>query len=283
MAALLKIRAGRDQMSAIERRIADFILDNAQLLRDYSSQQLANALGISQSSVVKFCQKLGFKGYPDLKYSVGEAIARADNGDDAQRPDAVDGEPQHDAALELWRCKSEAQEETRSINPPEAIEAVAAAIANAGNHGRVFIIGLGEDDIHARAFALRLSLLGILTVHNFDTAHMTASVSAARAGDVLLVFSEHGKQPALCQISRLFRQRGGTVVSVTRHNSNPLRAHADLTLLVSAHDDRAHIEPLLYHSALQHLLDRVFVLLCESGRDEQLQENLDRIRPMLEG
>ena len=34
-----------------------------------------------QSSVVKFTQKLGFKGYPDLKYSVGEAIARADNGD----------------------------------------------------------------------------------------------------------------------------------------------------------------------------------------------------------
>ena len=73
------------------------------------------------------------------------------------------------------------------------------------------------------------------------------------------------------------------MVTVTRHTSNPLRAHADLTLLVSAHDDRPHIEPLLYHSALQHLLDRVFVLLCESGRDEQLQANLERIRPMLEG
>ena len=283
MAALLKIRAGRDQMSAIERRIADFILDNAQLLRDYSSQQLANALGISQSSVVKFCQKLGFKGYPDLKYSIGEAIARADNGEDRTSPDTGESTERPDPAGELWRSKSEAQEETRSINPPDAVEAVADAIADAARRGRAFIIGLGEDDIHARSFALRLSLLGILTVHNFDTAHMTASVSAAAAGDVLLVFSEHGKQPALCQISRLFRQRGGTVVTVTRHTSNPLRAHADLTLLVSAHDDRPHIEPLIYHSALQHLLDRVFVLLCESGRDEQLQANLERIRPMLEG
>ncbi len=84
MSPLVKIRSERDQMSAIERRIADFILENAQLLRDYSSQQLANALRISQSSVVKFSQKLGFKGYPDLKYSVGEAIARADNGDAPQ-------------------------------------------------------------------------------------------------------------------------------------------------------------------------------------------------------
>ena len=52
MTALVRTRAERDRMSAIERRIADFILENAQLLRDYSSQQLANALGISQSSVV---------------------------------------------------------------------------------------------------------------------------------------------------------------------------------------------------------------------------------------
>lgn len=43
MSPLDKIRSERDQMSAVERRIAD-----------YSSQQLANALGISQSSVVKF-------------------------------------------------------------------------------------------------------------------------------------------------------------------------------------------------------------------------------------
>src|SRR5688572_9561869 len=80
MSSLLKIRSERDQMSAIERRIADFLLENAHLLRDYSSQQLADALRISQSSVVKFSQKLGFKGYPDLKLSVGEEVARRNGG-----------------------------------------------------------------------------------------------------------------------------------------------------------------------------------------------------------
>ena len=43
MSPLVKIRSERDQMSAIERRVADFILDNSHLLRDYSSQQLADA------------------------------------------------------------------------------------------------------------------------------------------------------------------------------------------------------------------------------------------------
>ena len=280
MSPLIKIRSERDQMSAIERRIADFILENAQLLRDYSSQQLATALRISQSSVVKFSQKLGFKGYPDLKYSIGEAVARADSGDDtvvatAARQDANGGN-----GNQLWRSKSEAEQETRLINPPEALKAVADAL---GGAGKVFIIGLGEDDIHARAFAWRLSLLGILTVHNFDTAHMIASISAASAGDALLVFCEDGKQTVLSQICQQFRKAKGKVITVTRHTSNALRAHADLALLVSAHDERPHIEPLLYHSALQHLLDGIFVMLCEGSKKRYgiLQANLERIQPML--
>jgi len=279
MSPLIKIRSERDQMSAIERRIADFILENAQLLRDYSSQQLATALRISQSSVVKFSQKLGFKGYPDLKYSIGEAVARADNGDAAVATAAIRGANGTNGS-DLWRRKSEAEEETRLINPPEAVRAVADAI---GNAGKVFIIGFGEDDLHARAFAWRLSLLGIPTIHNFDAAHMTASVSAASAGDALLVFCEDGTQTALSQICHQFRKVKGKVVTVTRHTSNALRAHADLALLVSAHDDRPHIEPLLYRSALQHLLDRIFVMLCENSKKRFgiLQENLERIQPVL--
>ena len=284
MSPLVKIRSERDRMSAVERRIADFVLDNAQLLRDYSSQQLANALGISQSSVVKFTQKLGFKGYPDLKYSVGEAIARADNGDDEEAAAQVGGGADESLAADLWRRKSEAEEATRLINPPQTLAAVAAAIGTAGRSGKVFIIGLGEDDIPARSFALKLSLLGILTVHDFDTARMTANVSAAGHGDVLVVFSEHGNHPALGKISRYFRERRGQVISVTRHTANPLRTLADAALLVSAHDERPYIQSLLYQSALQHLLDVVFVRLCEGddARHAQLVANLDRIQQMLE-
>ena len=113
MSSLIKIRAERDQMSAIERRIADFILENAHLLRDYSSQQLANSLRISQSSVVKFSQKLGFKGYPDLKVSVSEAVARENGNGESRAAPPSRSDPQTALAADLWRSKSLAEEETR--------------------------------------------------------------------------------------------------------------------------------------------------------------------------
>src|SRR5215216_4728948 len=135
MSSLLKIRSERDQMSAIERRIADFLLENAHLLRDYSSQQLADALGISQSSVVKFSQKLGFKGYPDLKYSVGEAVARTGAEGSAPAARAAAKPALEDLAAELWRAKSKAEEETRLINPRPQLDAIVDTLAGAG---RVF-------------------------------------------------------------------------------------------------------------------------------------------------
>jgi DNA-binding MurR/RpiR family transcriptional regulator len=280
MPPLLKIRSERDQMSAIERRIADFLLENAHLLRDYSSQQVADALKISQSSVVKFSQKLGFKGYPDLKYSVGEAVARNNGGEAIGAARSTKNAPEGALAETLWHAKARAEEETRLINAQDQIEAIAKAIDRAG---KVFFIGLGADSIPAQAFAAKLALLGILTVYHCDPVLMTSSISAASKGDVLLVFSEHGQQSALNQISRQFHERHGKIVSVTRHTANPLRAHANFSLLISAHDDRSQIEPLLYQSALQHLLDLIFVMLCEDGDDRlaQLGANLERIGHML--
>lgn len=268
---LLKIRAERDQMSAIERRIADYILENAHFLRDYSSQQLADALGISQSSVVKFSQKLGFKGYPDLKYSIGESIARNGEQGTTSNTEHDDG-PHNLLSAELWKSKARAEEETRLINPEGSIDQIVEFIRQAG---KIFVLGIGEDSIAARAFAIRLSSLGFMTIHHFDPVLMPTGVLMAVPGDVLVVFSEHGQQAAYCRLARLFGDRGGKVVSVTRHTGNPLRAHAHLPLLVSAHDDRAHVEPLLYQSALQHLLDVVFLVLCE---DEQRRRQLDDIQ-----
>jgi DNA-binding MurR/RpiR family transcriptional regulator len=111
---------------------------------------------------------------------------------------------------------------------------------------------------------------------------MTMSISSAERGDVLMLFSEQGQHAALNQLSRQFRDRHGKVVTVTRHTSNPLRAHADADLLVSAHDDRAHVEPLLYQAALQHLLDQIFVLMCDGDRLEQLNTNLEHVQHLLD-
>lgn len=47
--------------------------------RYLNSQKLAVEAVVSQSSVVKFAQKLGFKGFPTLKLAISEALASNPN------------------------------------------------------------------------------------------------------------------------------------------------------------------------------------------------------------
>ncbi len=281
MSPLLKIRTGRGQMSAIERRIADFLLDNAHLLRDYSSQQLASALGISQSSVVKFSQKLGFKGYPDLKYSIGQDVARAGAPQDAAPVPTLDGDHYAQLAQTLQTLRRAAEAETRAANPQAEVQRIVTMLDAAP---QLFVYGLGDDGVYAREFAMRLSLLGLLVVQHADPVLMLANLSAARAGDVMLVFSEFGKLPQHSLLSRQFQQAGGQVVSITRHTANPLRAHADASLAICADPPAPHLAQLLYRSSLQFLLDFVFVLLCDANpdRQRQLAVNLERIEQLLD-
>ncbi|MCS4231088.1 MAG: MurR/RpiR family transcriptional regulator [Stenotrophomonas chelatiphaga] len=281
MPPLLKIRAERGQMSAIERRIADFILENAHLLRDYSSQQLASALGISQSSVVKFAQKLGFRGYPDLKFSIGQDVARS-GAAPASPPAVAEGLDGYlRIAQALQASKAAAEDETRAANPQADVERIVALVDAAP---KLFVYGLGDDGLYAREFAMRLSLLGMLVVHHADPILMLANLSAARPGDVMLVFSEFGKLPQLSMLSRQFQDLGGKVVSITRHTANPLRAHADASLAVCAEDRAPHMAQVLYRASLQSLLDFVFVLLCDANpdRNRQLAVNLERIEHLLD-
>ncbi|UMX51768.1 hypothetical protein MJ389_20480 [Escherichia coli] len=76
MNGLLRIRQRYPRAwNCSDKKLADYLLLQPDTARHLSSQQLANEAGVSQSSVVKFAQKLGYKGFPALKLALSEALA----------------------------------------------------------------------------------------------------------------------------------------------------------------------------------------------------------------
>ncbi len=278
MSCLLKIRSERGQMSAIERRIADFILENAHLMRDYSSQQLANTLKISQSSVVKFCQRLGFKGYPDLKISISEALIREDVQQmQEQEFDTQLPKQNIPLAQSLWQLKAQAEQETRVLNSEDLL---ASAVKQLRSAGTVYVLGTANDGRLIEPLALTLSLLGIRCIVHTEPSQMLAALSSATRKDILFVLSEHGFTTKLLIACQDMKAKGGRLISLTRNTSNPIRNQADTALLVSAHDHLAYIEEMLYQSAVQHMLDVLNIQLIQAKEAavEQFESNFQRIR-----
>ena len=87
MDVLLRVRQSRERLSASERRVADAVLDDPDLVRTATIMRLADVSGASQSTVARFCQSLGYPGYREFRLDVISALSR----DQAQRVSFGDG------------------------------------------------------------------------------------------------------------------------------------------------------------------------------------------------
>src|SRR5471032_3338508 len=67
MSSMIRIRQIYPALAQNDRKLADFLLEQPEQARHLSSQKLAELVGVSQSGLVKFAQKLGYKGFPALK------------------------------------------------------------------------------------------------------------------------------------------------------------------------------------------------------------------------
>ena len=56
-----------DGMSKTQKKIANFILQNITAASYYNIQQLAQAVGTSEASILRFCTFLGYKGFPEFR------------------------------------------------------------------------------------------------------------------------------------------------------------------------------------------------------------------------
>ena len=57
----------REYFSDIDSRIADYILDMEEKLRDVSVRKMARELYVAPSTIIRFCQKVGYEGFNDLR------------------------------------------------------------------------------------------------------------------------------------------------------------------------------------------------------------------------
>jgi DNA-binding MurR/RpiR family transcriptional regulator len=262
MSALNRMRVERAQLSAIERRIADYILDNAPLIRDYSSQQLADTLKVSQSSVVKFAQRLGYKGYPDLKLSIAEALALATAGSgDVAAPAPPPADADTARAEALWRLKAAAEQETRAANLPEAVALAARFLADSDT---LFVAG-GDGDVR-RGFAVRMTRLGLRCLDIGDWAALAAHVAHARTRDTLLLLGDP-RRPEGRAAGRTIRDAGGRVVVVARVGDGPPPSWPDAWLGVVVPEAAAHVEDLVHDAVLRHVLDDLFLRVLATRPD----------------
>jgi len=73
---LILMRSLYPSMFESEKKIADFILEQPELAVNMMVAQISRKVGVADSSIVRFCQKLGFNGFTELKINLARNLAQ---------------------------------------------------------------------------------------------------------------------------------------------------------------------------------------------------------------
>jgi DNA-binding MurR/RpiR family transcriptional regulator len=176
MSCMIRIRQMYPQLAENDKKLADFLLTQPENARHLSSQKLAELAGVSQSGVVKFAQKLGYKGFPALKLALSEAMSA----------------PQTDPAItvhnrilstdslltvgeKLLAEKQAALRATLDVNSEQRFQQALFMLTDAR---KIVLTGLGASGLVAKDFAYKLLKIGITAIAESDTHVLLATVQA---------------------------------------------------------------------------------------------------------
>lgn len=265
MSVLNRINAKLDGMAPGDREIGQYIVDNPDQMLRLSTAALAAEIGRSQSSVVKFSQKLGYASYQELKLAVSEAKAQ-----EWQVPAGVIhgsievGDSYQVILKKLVGSKLLSIQRTVAANTERIISRALELLDGAR---RIHLVGVGASSLVARDFSYKLMKLGRNVLHDSDSHVQMANVSTLGPGDVLFALSYSGASIETLRIAELARKRGTTVIAVTGLHDNPLSRVADICLYTIADEERARSSSITARDAQLTLTDLLFILLVQKQPD----------------
>ncbi|MFE2247271.1 MurR/RpiR family transcriptional regulator [Streptomyces lavendulae] len=219
------IRAHLSELRDTEARVAQVVLDKGAELVHLSVSDVATLAGTAPSSVVRACQRLGFRGYQELKI----AAARQAPAPEPSR----DQDPAARALTDTVRAAREALDGVAATVSPDRLRAAARMVDAAK---RVLVVGAGLSGAVALDTAYRLRALGCAVDAPADP--LTAQLAAAQLtpADVCLAISHTGATRSTVDAARRARQAGTPVVALTSYARSPLTESGNCTLVAGGQD-----------------------------------------------
>ncbi|RUO74887.1 MurR/RpiR family transcriptional regulator [Pseudidiomarina sediminum] len=264
MSAFAKIKAIQNSLSSSESKLAEYTLSSPAALRDLSSQQLASVAGVSQSSVVKFAQKLGYKGYPAFKLAVIDALSKKNQQHARLHGEITLDDDFNAMADKLLAAKINVLTETRNLNEKDAILDAVRLILN--SH-RILMAGVGGSALVGRDFSYKLQKLGLNAIADTDSHMQLAQAATLTADDVVIAISESGNTNEVLRVIQEALRNGCKVISLTRYGKTPINHLAHIELYSVAECEPARLSSIHARTAQNLVIDLLFIALIQASAE----------------
>ncbi|MCA1574252.1 MAG: MurR/RpiR family transcriptional regulator [Acidobacteria bacterium] len=184
---LLRIKSAIEMFKPAEKAVAYYVLSHPEQVMNMSVSEAARDIEVGESTVIRFCRALGYKGYQEFRLRLAQDLVEPV---EFIHENITFADSSAELAQKVFQTNIKAVGDTMKAVDPQMVEVAAKALADAG---RVDIYGVGYSSFTALDAKLKFVRLG-LTADAYGDAHLqamadvvllTASPESPLGGEVL--------------------------------------------------------------------------------------------------
>ena len=216
------------EMSKSHKLIAGYIKNSGEIAAYLTATKLGAAIGVSESTVVRFALELGFSGYPEFQSVLQQSLRTKLTA--AQRIDVADNmlSDSKVASGILTADMNNIKESLANLDEASFNQAV-DTICSAKN---IFIIGIRSSSMLADFLNHYLCYMfgNVKLLFSNSTNELFEQIFRISKDDVLIAISFPRYSSRTKLAAEFAKKKGASVIAITDSDSSPIAAYADSKL-----------------------------------------------------
>lgn len=226
----LKIRTLYNSFSKTEKKIADYVLENSDAVIYMSVTELAEKCEVGETTIIRFCRKIGLKGYQEFKL----VLAREMVNKQEIVYDKVTSEDDIETIInKVTESNIQAIKDTAKLLSRDTIEKASEVILGSD---KVDVYGVGASGFTAWDTKYKFMRIGI-RCEAFTDPHLQC-VSAVNLTNksVAIGISFSGSTKDTVDSLTIAKEAGAFIIAITNYAKSPITKVADLVILTAARE-----------------------------------------------
>ena len=259
----LKINSAFIHLGKAEKRVATFVKNYPEEVIKLPINVLAEKVGVSVSTIIRLCRRIGINGYTDLKIDITRDLA-LNYKKTYSEINSNDSIP-----LLLNKVQQLFSHTISNTFKILSISALKEAYLNIINSDSVLIIGAGGTAALAKLLNHKLLKLEINSQWSDDFSLIPLLINRIGKNDVLFVLSHSGSTNLVYDAVVMAKKRGCKIIILTNYLQSPMAKKSDIILATGIDEQPLGSEGVTTRMAQISIIE-VLCLLIELKKQEIL-------------
>ena len=249
---LVKINFLIPMLPRAEKAFAQALMEHPEAVSTMTLAEIARETGTSDASIIRFCKRLGFHGYSELKQACGAALKEQEDVYDGQVTAA-------DSITDIMKKVFQSNVQTLQNTMVMADDSYQKAVDALVNARSIHFFGVGDAFAAAQFAFMKFCRLGIISSAHSDVMMQFTVANNLGAGDVALAVSYEGRSRNVVQAMSIAKKRGATTIAITKMSKSPLLKYTDIPLYIAISDLSVDRNKVTRRVADQFILDVLYL------------------------